>query len=62
MLKNLHSNFCLLNDMNPSEIKSLDINISFQETKRQQHHIFILYHKYQFITRGLHRKFLVNFF
>ena len=39
MLKNLHSNFRLLNDMNLSEIKSPEINISFQETKRQQHHI-----------------------
>ena len=39
MLKNLHSNFRLLNDMNQSEIMSVDINISFQETKRQQHHI-----------------------
>lgn len=37
MLKNLHSNFRLLNNMNLSEIKSLDINISFQETKGQRH-------------------------
>ena len=39
MLKNLHSIFCLLNDMNLNEIKSQDFNISFQETRRQQHHI-----------------------
>ena len=37
MLKNLHSNFPHINDMNLSEIKSLDINISFQETEGQHH-------------------------